>query len=157
MGRSGRWPGAALELAPLVAALVAALAAASCTTTTEVLPVGLELNRPVHGRALRAWRMVGGEGTLGYAVEFGDDNGRDAAARTVFSVRNPWQQELGTIDGLGRAWRFQPHEEEALWLTTGTLAEGVRAILDAPLDALLEELPVAQLEGSEAPPAQPPR
>jgi len=144
MGRLGRTGGGAL---------LAALAAlgGACTTTTEVLPVGLELNRPVHGSALRAWRLLGEAGTLGYVIEFGVTDDLDAAARTVFSVRNPWQQELGTIDGLGRAWRFQPHEEEALWLTTGTLAEGVRAILDAGDDARLEELPLALLEGSATP------
>lgn len=132
-------------------ALTALLIAASCTTTTEEQPIGIDLNRPVHGQALRAWRLLGEEGTLGYAVEFGDEGSRDAAARTVYSVRNPWQQELGTIDGLGRAWRFQPHVEEAQWLTTGTLAEGVRAILDAPEDTLLEELPLALLEGDRTP------
>ncbi|HVS19051.1 MAG TPA: hypothetical protein VMT18_10665 [Planctomycetota bacterium] len=145
MVRFGRW-----GFGGLLAVCATALAPA-CTTTTEVQPVGLELNRPVHGQALRAWRLFGSEGTLGYAVEFGSDDARDVAARTVYSVRNPWQQELGTIDGLGRAWRFQPHQAEALWLVTGTLGEGVRAILDAPLEARLEELPLALLEGSATP------
>lgn len=145
MGRLG-WTGGAALLAAL-----AALAASACTTTTEVMPVGLDLNRPIHGEPLRAWRLTGLEGTLGYAVEFGIEDDRDAAARTVYSVRNAWQQELGTIDGLGRAWRFLPHQEEALWLTTGTLADGVRAILDAPADARLDELPLALLEGTQAP------
>jgi len=146
MGRLGRTAGAALALT---------LGALACTTTTtEVLPVGLELNRPVHGQALRAWRLVHAEGTLGYAVEFGSIDDVDAAARTVYSVRNPYQQELGTIDGLGRAWRFQPHAEDALWLTTGTLAEGVRAILDAPAEARLEEVPLEVLEGDATPPAE---
>lgn len=137
-----------------VAALASMLGALACTTTAEVLPVGLELNRPVHGEALRAWRLVHDEGTLGYAVEFGALGDVDAAARTIYSVRNPYQQELGTIDGLGRAWRFQPHAEEALWLTTGTLAEGVRAILDAPSEARLEDLPLEVLQGAETPPEE---
>jgi hypothetical protein len=145
MGRIGRTAGAALALT---------LGALACTTTTEVLPVGLDLNRPVHGQALRAWRLVAAEGTLGYAVEFGAADDVEAAARTVYSVRNPWQQELGTIDGLGRAWRFQPHAEDALWLITGTLSEGVRAILDAPSEARLEELPLAVLEGAATPPPE---
>ena len=145
MGRLGFTAGAALALT---------LGALACTTTTEELPVGLELNRPVHGQALRAWRMVHEEGTLGYAVEFGSADDVDVAARTVYSVRNPWQQELGTIDGLGRAWRFQPHAEDALWLTTGTLAEGVRAILDAPAEARLEELPLEVLEGTATAPEE---
>lgn len=145
MGRLGRRGGAALALA---------LGALACTTTTEVLPVGLELNRPVHGQALRAWRLADAQGTLGYAVEFGARNDADLAARTVYSVRNPWQQELGTIDGLGRAWRFLPHQEQAQWLTTGTFAEGVRAILDARPEARLEELPLAVLEGTATPPSE---
>lgn len=135
------------------AALALALGALACTTTTEVLPVGLELNHPVHGQALRAWRLLGEEGTLGYAVEFGAPSDPDPTARTVYSVRNAWQQELGTIDGLGRAWRFRPHSE-ATWLTTGTLAEGVRAILDAPAAAHLEEIALALLEGTATPPAE---
>lgn len=148
MGRLGRTGRTALALAS------SAFLAAACTTTTEVSPVGLELNRPVHGQALRAWRLVGEEGTLGYAVEFGAENDVDQAARTVYSVRNPWQQDLGTIDGLGRAWRYQPHQEEALWLVTGTLAEGVRAILDAASDAKLEEVPLDVLAGAATPPAE---
>lgn len=144
MGRLARTGRAACAL------VLGALAAAGCTTTTEVLPVGLDLNLPVHGQALRAWRLVGDEGTLGYAVEFGAPDEGDPTARTVYSVRNPWQQDLGTIDGLGRAWRFQPHGE-ALWLTSGTLAEGVRAILDAPASAYLEEIALTVLEGTATP------
>lgn len=143
LGRRGR---AALALA------LAALACA-CTTTTEEAPIGIELNRPVVGEPLRAWRLVGEQGTLGYAVEFAAANDVDVAARTVYSVRNPWQQELGTIDGLGRAWRFQPHDE-ALWLTSGTLAEGVRAILDADPRTQLEELPLSVLAGEPQAPAE---
>lgn len=151
MGRLARTGRAAIAL---VAPALGSLVAVACTTTTEVLPVGLELNRPVHGQALRAWRLLGDEGTLGYAIEFGAADDVELAARTVYSVRNPWQQELGTIDGLGRAWRFQPHQEEALWLVTGTLAEGVRAILDAPPASLLEEIALSVLEGAATPPAE---
>ena len=58
-------------------------------------------------------------------------------------MRNPWQQELGTIDAQGRAWRFVPHEREARWVGTGTLAEGARAILAeaAPVEAALRSSP----------------
>jgi hypothetical protein len=54
-------------------------------------------------------------------------------------VQNVLQQELGRIDGLGRAWRHEPHEREPLWVGTGTVIEGARAILGASPNAVLDE------------------
>jgi hypothetical protein len=49
----------------------------------------------------------------------------------MFVVQNTFGQDLGMIDGLGRAWRFRPHQTEADRLLTGTIAEGAAAILGA--------------------------
>jgi hypothetical protein len=53
-----------------------------------------------------------------------------------FVVMNPWGQELGIVDGLGRVWRRRPHEEEPEAIGSGPLADGVRRLLglDAPVE-----------------------
>lgn len=43
-------------------------------------------------------------------------------------VQNLFGQDLGLVDSLGRAWRYRAHEE-ALWLGSGTIEEGVGWIL----------------------------
>jgi hypothetical protein len=131
------------------AALALALMLAACTSTEVSQPVGLELNQPVHTEPVRAWRLVASETTLGYVVQFAPEDGE--IERQFFSVRNPWQQELGTVDRLGRAWRFVPHSSDPEWLSTGTLLAGVQAILSAPSEAALEELPLSVLGGGAAP------
>jgi hypothetical protein len=60
-------------------------------------------------------------------------------------VRNPWDQDVGMIDHLGRSWKRVPHEEDA-WLGTGTVLEGVQRILEAGERAHMVELDVSQLE-----------
>lgn len=131
-------------------ALVGSLAA--CTSTEVSEPIGIELNRPVHTEPVRAWRVVASDTTLGYVVQFADPS--DAGPEhQFFSVRNPWQQELGSVDRLGRAWRFVPHDTEPEWLSTGTVLAGAAAILSAPAQAVLEDIPLSVLGGS-VPPAE---
>jgi hypothetical protein len=145
MEPSGSRPGARGALLALAVLL------GSCTSTEESQPVGLELNRPVLTAPVRAWRLAHEATTLGYVVEFADPGAPGRADRLFFSVRNPWQQELGSIDGLGRAWRFVPHSEDPEWLSTGTVRDGAAGILRAPAGADLEEIPLQALGGPPAP------
>jgi len=117
----------------------------SCTTSQEVEPVGLALNQPVRTAPARAWRLVHEGTTLGYVVLFSDPADPERADRQFFSVRNPWQQDLGSVDGLGRAWRQVPHASNPEWVTTGSVLAGAAAILEAPPEALLEEIPLEAL------------
>jgi hypothetical protein len=137
-------PSGARVAAAAVLLLLTALSAA-CTATQETQPVGLDINQPVRSEPARAWRLVHDDHTLGYVVLFVDRDAPQRIDHQFFSVRNPWQQDLGTVDALGRAWRFVPHEEEPRWLTTGTLLEGAQAILEAHAASTLEELPLAAL------------
>ncbi len=141
---------------PLGTAMVLAVGlalAGACTTTQTVQPAGLDLQRVIlNGEALRAWRLSSADHTLGYVVLFGDPRAPERVHQVIYSVRNPWQQELGTIDGLGRAWRFVPHQREAEWLKTGTVLGGARAILAAPAEAAFEEIPLEAIGGVSPPP-----
>lgn len=127
--------------------VVFALALASaCESTTDMAPAGFSRAIVSSAEPVRAWKVVAGGRELGAVVQF---DGSEGAGR-YYSVRNPWQQELGTIDAMGRAWRFVPHEREARWVATGTLAEGATAILAAAVreapPAELVEVPLAALD-----------
>ena len=92
--------------------------------------------------AERAW-LVENEGSfLGSVVRF---TGQGGSKEFFFMVRNPWDQDVGMIDHLGRSWKRVPHEEDA-WLGTGTVLEGVQRILEAGERAHMVELDVSQLE-----------
>ncbi len=133
----------------LLGAFLGLALACACSTTRESQPVGLDLNAVIlRSEPLRAWRLASQDRTLGYVVLFADSPAANRPERTVYSVRNPWQQEIGTIDGLGRAWRFVPHQREAQWLESGTVLGGARAILAAPAEATFEEIPLEAIGGS---------
>ena len=89
---------------------------------------------------MQAWNAVSNETVVGIVIHYAD-----AHADSVYVVRNVWQQDIGYVDGLGRAWRFQPHEREPAWVGSGTLAQGVERILCAPTACTLVriELPAA--------------
>jgi hypothetical protein len=93
----------------------------------------------------RAWSIEDAGQTLGFVVLFAAPGDEADPTRHYFSVRNVLHQELGTVDALGRAWRFVPHQREAAWIGTGTVVEGARAILDAGVTAELVELTVSEL------------
>ncbi len=127
---------------PVLLALTSILALTACRTTlTERLaPPAPAVVR--HASPQRAWSVVDGDKTVGEVVLFQTPNEPEAA---VYVVRNPWQQDLGMIDSLGRAWRYVPHRRNAEWVSTGTVAEGAARILDAETPCRLEEtaLPAA--------------
>jgi len=139
------------------AAGLALLLLAACVTETRARfaheggPVAITRTEPA-----RAWRLVEGGRPVALVVLFADSGGAEETSRHYFSVRNLLHQELGTVDALGRAWRFVPHEREARLLGAGTLAEGARRIVGAGPGAALEELPPSALrDPAGSPPAAP--
>ena len=95
---------------------------------------------------LRAWNLLDGGRAVGIVILFADPETPQEPSRRYFSVRNMLHQELGSIDALGRAWRFVPHQREAHMLGASTLVEGASKILDAGPGARLVELPLAELK-----------
>jgi hypothetical protein len=121
--------------------LLALAPAIGCTTTATTSPAGIGRAVVIEAEPVRAWKLVAADEELGAVVQYETADG----AGRYFSVRNRAQQELGTIDAQGRAWRFVPHEREALWVATGTLADGARSILSASAAAALVEVPIEAL------------
>lgn len=118
---------------------LAALALPGCRVARDPAPARIDQARPIPLVAQRRWRIEDEGRLLGFVLEFESAPERDRPAGRCFSVRNELEQELGLIDGLGRAWRFQLHEREPQWVATGTLLEGALAILRAPASARLVE------------------
>jgi hypothetical protein len=132
-----------LLLAPLWASLAGCL-----TTETHASPVAPAA--AVSATPDRAWEIVNPAGeALGYVVRFEENAPRTATPRAFYSIRNPYQQELGLVDDLGRSWRFEPHAKEPAWLGSGSVAEGTGRILGTTVE--LVETTLAQL----APPSPP--
>lgn len=121
---------------------LAALALPSCRVARDPAPARIDLARPIPLVAQRRWRVEDAGQLFGHVLEFESAPERDRPAGRCFSVRNELEQELGLIDGLGRAWRYQLHEREPQWVATGTLLEGALAILRAPANARLVEASV---------------
>lgn len=111
--------------------------ALACTTTRELEPVNVDTAVVQRLDPERAWRVIEGGTLRGYVVRFVD---RKVATRCSYSVRNELQQELGTIDELGRAWRFVPHQREASFVCTSTLTRGVSELLRTGPATKLEEV-----------------
>ncbi len=90
-----------------------------------------------------AWLVRGGNGELaGYLVRFAS---REDPDMHWFSVRDPDHRELGTLDALGRVWRYAPHGREATWLGTGTASEGAARILGLVTPVELAPIELDQL------------
>ena len=120
--------------------LLVGLALLACRTTTIERPRARPEARVETASATRTWRVIDQGALIGHVVFF---HAPDRPGGSLYVVQNAWGQDLGMIDSLGRAWRYQPHQPEALWLTTGTVAEGVRSILDGGEACTLEEVAVA--------------
>jgi hypothetical protein len=119
-----------------VALVLVGAIAGSCRVVSEEAPAGLLAARPVKLDVRRTWEMVRAGESLGHVLELAADARVGQPSARCFSVRNTLGQELGRIDGLGRAWRHELFASEPAWVGSGTLAEGAAAILgcDAPIE-----------------------
>jgi len=117
-----------VPLRPLRMLLLLALAlpGAACVTSQSTKYFASPKRDAVHTEPARAWRLLHGEESAGFVVLF---RAAKKDGQLWFAVRNEWNQELGMVDSLGRAWRFRPHGEEAEWLGSGTVADGAALIL----------------------------
>lgn len=129
-------------------ALTSLLALAACRTETTEEPAGASLHKVEKLAAERAWQVLDGGKPIGSVVLYVDPDAPADASTQYFSVRNTFQQELGSIDGLGRAWRFSPHQREARLVGTGTVLEGARKILGGGVDCELVEIALKKLAPS---------
>lgn len=115
---------------------LAALVLCGCRTTTRSREFSAtEAAYGTHLAPDRAWAVRVGADVTGSVVAF-----RSADGRTYYSVRDPYHHELGLVDSLGRAWRYRPHQEEAEWIATGSLAVCAAAILGTSEECRLEEI-----------------
>lgn len=121
----------------------------ACTSSREDAPVNADTALVQRLHPQRAWRVLDGGQIVGFVICFVDPR---LATRCSYSVRNTLHQELGTIDELGRAWRFVPHQREAEWVTTSTVTLGSARILGASESASLEVVDLDELR-RQAPPA----
>ena len=106
-----------------LALLIAAFAAGCVVTEEERMSLAATGGTAliVRSEALRAWKVVENDEDLGSVVLYARPEEEHQPRRQFYAVRNPHGQELGTIDGLGRAWHFVPHQREPDWVTTGTV------------------------------------
>lgn len=123
----------------IVTSVALALPLVACRVAREESPAGIAQARPIPLSVQRTWRVEQQGVLLGYVVELESAREGDRPVGRCFSVRNELQQELGLIDGLGRAWRFELHQREPRWVATGTVLEGARAILGVETEATLVE------------------
>lgn len=116
---------------------------AGCQTSQRARPFANHAEAVVAQlRPERAWNVVHADEVAGVVVLF---RAEGDPGRAFYSVRNPWQQELGMIDALGRIWRFRPHEPEPEWVGSGTVNQGAARILDLAPGASLEEVAIEEL------------
>ncbi len=114
----------------------------------------IEIRRPIHatgevrvGMPARAWEVVHeGAEAVGMVVLF---EGREPG-ESIYVVRNVWQQDLGIVDNLGRAYRYEPHHETPAWVGSGTVQQGVERILGRT-DCRLFEVPFRELDPVQTP------
>jgi hypothetical protein len=130
-----------------VATLAPLLVLGACRITRVEEPAGMQLNQPAQLDPARAWRVVAEGQTLGVVVQFEMNDDPNSSAHHYYSVRNRLEQELGSIDALGRAWRFELHQRDARLVTTGTVLQGACAILGLAGSAQLVEEPLDALRG----------
>jgi hypothetical protein len=114
----------------------AAVLCASCHTVASAVS-STPLPEVRVGTRERTWEVRRGEETLGFVVLFQE---RGRARDSLYVVRNRIHQDMGLIDGLGRAFRYVPHCEEPVWVGSGTIAAGARGILGAEAECELLEL-----------------
>lgn len=133
--------------AALALALGLAPALGACTTSTTTRePAGIDRAVLTPVPAVRAWVVLDQGETSGSVVRYAE---RGLDGRFLYVVRNLWDQDLGVVDELGRAWRRVPHGEDR-WIGTGTVAEGVRRILELGANCALSEQTIELVEQATA-------
>lgn len=123
------------------AILLLSLTPLACKTTSQSTPPGADDAEVTVGELVASWRVLQGEHTCGWLRRYCCTGGAPGA---VFVVQNEFMQDIGYVDSHGRAWRRRPHQQEKQWLTTDTVLEGTRRILD------LAELPRLEESASAA-------
>ncbi len=125
---------AAILLAGMISLPGAGLGGCRVTETRE----SVHVEQPPIRRASAAllWNVIIEGSPVGEVVFY---ESALRAADSFYMVRNVWQQELGLIDSLGRAYRFTPHTEEPSWVGTGTVTQGVARILGVDENLVLVE------------------
>jgi len=106
--------------------LLSASFSGSCRVTETESPVYVENAGIRRAKPSRIWSVVTEDGVVGEVV-YCVSTGRPEDS--FYMVRNLWQQDLGLIDSLGRAYRYVPHRSEPAWVVTGTVAQGAAGIL----------------------------
>jgi len=114
----------------------------ACTSAREQAPINADTAVVQRLAPQCAWRVIDQGTVVGFVVRFVDPK---LSTRCSYSVRNTLHQELGSIDELGRAWRFVPHQREAAWVLTSTVARGSARILGASENAKLEPVELEML------------
>ena len=138
----GLGPASSVSIPPAMrsvslAVLTTAVLSAGCSTTSIREMSSSPAPRVHVGTHKRTWEVRSGGEPLGLVVLFED---RARAQDSLYVVRNAWHQDLGLIDGLGRAYRYLPHREEPAWVGSGTIADGAQRILGAASACELFEL-----------------
>lgn len=126
----------------LLATLASLPLAACMTQTTTMEPAGLDRAVLTPVPAVRAWVVLDQGEVVGSVVRYAE-TGQDG--RFLYVVRNLWDQDLGVVDELGRAWRRVPHREDE-WIGTGPVADGVRRILEVGQTASMSERAIEDVE-----------
>ncbi|MEC7232910.1 MAG: hypothetical protein VX015_11925 [Planctomycetota bacterium] len=132
----------ALRFAAIALGLAAWAVLPGCMITTTQDPPGIERAVLTPVPAVRAWVVMEEGRVEGSVVRYAE---RGQGGRFLYVVRNVWDQDVGVVDELGRAWRRVPHQEDR-WLSTGTVADGVRRILDLGRGCALSEQPIEAVE-----------
>lgn len=110
---------------------------AGCRTVATSAIASATDHDPRVGTRARTWEVRCGGEARGLVVLFHED-GR--VRDSLYLVQNLYHQDLGLIDGLGRAYRYLPHHEEPAWVGSGTILSGAQDILDVALPCELVEL-----------------
>ena len=122
-------------------------ASLGCVTAVERGPAGVDETQLLQSRAVQGWTIHSVDQLRGSVIRL---EPWSDPTRFYYVVRNVHGQDLGTIDALGRAFRFRPHQTEPEWVGSGTVAQGAERILG--LESVeIRETSLAALEALAGP------